>query len=106
MNIEELNNIIKIKPAVMVYFSGAYCGVCKVLHPKIIKAMKKYYPLIEQINLEVEQYPEIAGQFNVFALPTIIIYFDGKEINRKSRNISINGFISELKRPYGLFFKD
>ena len=104
MNIEKLNNIIKIKPAVMIYFRGAHCSVCKVLHPKITSAFKEQYPLIEQINLEVEQYPEIAGQFNVFVLPTIIVYIDGKEVNRKSRNISVDRFISEIKRPYSLFF--
>lgn len=104
MNIEELNNKIKDTPALMVYFSGDHCGVCKVLQPKLTSAVKERYPLIEQLILEVEQYPEIAGQFNVFALPTVIVYFDGKEINRKSRNLSVEGFINEIKRPYGLFF--
>ncbi|MCK5294367.1 MAG: thioredoxin family protein [Arcobacteraceae bacterium] len=104
MNIEELNNKIKDTPALMVYFSGEHCGVCKVLQPKLTSAFKEKYPLIEQLVLEVEQYPLIAGQFSVFALPTVIIYFDGKEINRKSRNLSVEGLINEIKRPYGLFF--
>lgn len=104
MNIEILDNLIKTKPALMVYFSGANCSVCKSLHPKITSAFKKHYPLIEQLTIEVEQYPKIAGQFNVFTLPTIIIYFDGAEINRKSRNLSVDGLLSEIQRPYGLFF--
>lgn len=105
MNIEELNNKIKNTPALMLYFSGEHCGVCKVLQPKLTSAFKEQYPNIEQLVLGIEQYPEIAGQLNVFAMPTIIIYFDGKEINRKSRNLSVDGLINEIKRPYGLFFE-
>ena len=104
MNIEELNQKIKNTPALMIYFSGANCGVCKILQPKITEAFKENYPQIEQIVLEVEEYPEIAGQLNVFAMPTIIIYFDGNEINRKARNLSVDALIQEIKRPYGLFF--
>jgi thioredoxin-like negative regulator of GroEL len=104
MNIEELNTKIKSTPALMLYFSGAHCGVCKILHPKIIKAFQSNYPKIEQLTLEVEQYPEIAAQLNVFAMPTIIIYFDGNEINRKARNLSVDALIKEIERPYGLFF--
>jgi len=104
LTLSEVEQIIQSNDAVMLYFSGANCGVCKVLHPKIEKAFSQYYPLIKQIKIDVEQYPQIAGQFGVFALPTIVIYFDGKEFNRKSRNISVDGLLSEIKRPYELFF--
>ncbi len=104
MTLENIEEKIKTTPAIMLYFSGASCNVCKVLHPKLTKAFQDRYPLIEQISIEVEQYPQIAGQFNVFALPTVIVYFDGKEINRKSRNLSVDRFLDEIQRPYGLFF--
>jgi len=104
MNIEELNEKIKATPALMLYFSGAHCGVCKILHPKITKAFEEEFPKIEQLTLTVEDYPEIAAQLNVFTMPTVIVYFDGNEINRKSRNLSVDALIDEIKRPYGLFF--
>ena len=104
MNIEQLNEKIKSTPALMVYFSGEHCGVCKVLHPKITDAFKEQFPKIEQLTLVVEENPQIAAQFNVFAMPTVIIYFDGNEINRKARNLSVQALVDEIKRPYGLFF--
>jgi len=104
MNIEQLNEKIKSTPALMVYFSGEYCGVCQVLQPKILDAFKEEFPKIEQLILTVEENPQIAAQFNVFAMPTVIIYFDGKEINRKARNLSVQALVDEIKRPYGLFF--
>jgi len=104
MNIEQLNEKIKSTPALMLYFSGAHCGVCKVLHPKITSAFKEKFPKIEQLTLTVEENPKIAAQFNVFSMPTVIIYFDGNEINRKARNLSVQALVDEIQRPYGLFF--
>ena len=59
---------------------------------------------IQQIYISADDYKQTAIEFGVFAVPTIIVYFDGKEFERKSRNFSVGGFIEELQRPYGLFF--
>jgi thiol-disulfide isomerase/thioredoxin len=104
MNIDILNNKIKTTPALMIYFSGIHCGVCQVLHPKMQKAFNDNYPKIEQLEIKTEENIELAREFNVFAMPTILVYFDGKEINRKARNLSVEQLIQEIKRPYSLFF--
>ena len=104
MDIEQLEEKIEQSDALMVYFSGEFCNVCKVLQPKIKDAFSKHYPKIEQLYISADNYKQTAAKFGVFALPTIIIYFDGKEQKRKSRNLSVDGLIEELKRPYTLFF--
>jgi len=104
MDIEDLKKEIESKDAVMVYFGGEFCGVCKVLRPKIEEAFKKEFPKIEQIYIDADHYKQTAVEFGVFVIPTIIVYLDGKEFSRKSRNLSVPMFVSELKRPYGLFF--
>ena len=104
MQIEELKQTIKNEDAVMVYFSGEFCGVCKVLQPKIKDAFANIFPKIRQIYIDADEYKQTAVEFGVFAVPTILVYFDGKEFAKKSRNLSISGFIQELQRPYGLFF--
>ncbi len=104
MQIEELKQTIQNEDAVMVYFSGEFCGVCKVLQPKIKDAFQKSFPKIKQVYISADEYKQTAIEFGVFAVPTIIVYFDGKEHQRKSRNLSVVGFVEELQRPYGLFF--
>ena len=104
MQIEELKQTIKNNDAVMIYFSGENCGVCKVLEPKIKDAFTLSFPKIKQIYINAEKYKTTAIEYGVFSMPTIIVYFDGKEFARKSRNLSVAVFIEELKRPYGLFF--
>ncbi|MEA2017339.1 MAG: thioredoxin family protein [Campylobacterota bacterium] len=104
MNLEDLKQTIKENDAVMVYFSGENCGVCKVLEPKIKEAFSNEFSKIKQIYISVEKYKTTAIEYGVFSMPTIIVFFDKKEFSRKSRNLSVQGFVDELKRPYGLFF--
>ncbi len=98
-----INDITK-KEAVMVYFSGVGCGVCKVLQPKIKESFSQNYPLIEQYYLDIEEHKSLAISLSVFSIPTILVFLDGKEFMRKSRNMSVDGLIRDLKRPYNLFF--
>jgi len=106
MNIDELNEQIKSNEALLVYFSGEHCGVCKVLKPKITEAFAANYPKIKFLEIQTEQNLELARQFNVFAMPTILVFFDGQEFQRKERNISVQGFIDDVKRPYTMFFEN
>jgi len=104
MTIEKLNEEIKSNDALMVYFSGTSCGVCKVLKPKIAKTFSEYYPNIKQIEINIEDNIELSRQFNIYSMPSILVYFEGKEFFRKERNISVDAFAYEVNRPYGLLF--
>ncbi len=106
MNIDNINEIIKTKPSVSIYFSGVGCGVCEVLQPKIKKALDENFPLIEQYYFDIEEYKKLAISFDVFVMPTLLIFIDGKEFIRKSRNMSVDELITNLKRPYKLFFEN
>ena len=105
MTIDELNKQIKTNDALLVYFSGEHCGVCKTLKPKIFEAFSNTYPKIKQLEIKTEENLELTRQFNIFCLPTILVFFDGNEFQRKERLISVDGLISDVKRPYDLFFK-
>ncbi len=100
MTIETINKQIAEESAVMLYFSGNDCGVCEVLKPKIKESFDINFPDINQIFIEADKYKEIASHFGVFSVPTVLVFLEGKEFSRKSRNISVPMFIEELKRPY------
>lgn len=104
MTLEQLQLKINTTPALMLYFSAESCSVCKVIKPKLFDAFEKRYPKVKKIDINGEIYKDIAAYFSVFTFPTIIIFFDGKEFFKKSRNLSIDGFLDEVERPYSLFF--
>lgn len=100
----EFQKFTEENPAVCFYLSTPQCNVCKVLKPKVIELLKSDFPEIKFIYIDLNESKEIAGQLSVFAVPTILIYFDGKEIIRASRNISIEQLSEQIERYYKLMF--
>jgi len=89
----ELNNT----EIVLGYFSFQECSVCKVLKPKVKKLLQDY-PKVKFLYVDIHQHPEISGQLLVFAVPTIIIFYQGKEATRFSRHFSIQDLETALNR--------
>ncbi len=101
---EQVNAIIKENPSIFLYLSHESCNVCKQLKPKIINLLETSFPEIDFLYIDIKKYPEIGGQFTVFAVPTIITYFDSKEFMRYGRNLGIEQLRADIERPYGLLF--
>ena len=97
---EDLDNVLKTDLAVAVYFSTEKCSVCKVLKPKVLKMLQEEYPAFSFVYVESDKTPEISSKYSVFSAPTILIFFDGKESYRKSRNFGINE-LSSLIESFG-----
>ena len=105
-NIQELQNLIAGKKGLLLYFSSDTCSVCKVLKPKVADLLGEQFPLMASRYVDTEKSPVIAGQFRVFTIPTILIFFEGKEQVRYSRNISMHQLEEAISRPYSLVFED
>ena len=102
-NLSQINNEISTGDPVLIYFSGTACSVCQVLKPKIEKEIQKNFPKMKIYEVKADISKEIASNFSVFSIPTILVFFDSKEFFRKGRNLSVPRFVDELKRPYTLF---
>ena len=102
--IESINQIIKENPAVMLYFSAPTCNVCHALKPKLLEAINENFNTFEIVNIDVSTDADIAANFSVFAIPTVLVFLDGREFLRKSRHMSIGEVINEIKRPYEIMF--
>jgi thioredoxin 1 len=103
-NLIELQQKIDSEKGVLLYFSSDSCSVCKVLRPKVAELLHEQFPLIVSHYVDIEKSPVISGQFRVFTIPTIILFFEGKEHIRYSRNISMHQLEESLSRPYDLIF--
>lgn len=106
LNKNQFDEFINSNEAVLLYFSTPQCNVCKVLKPKLAELINSEFPNIKMGYVNSEALPEIAAQQRIFTVPTIIVLLDGKEFIRKSRNISLSEFQSEITRPYSMYFDD
>lgn len=102
--LDEIEEVIEKQPALLFYFSAPHCNVCKVLKPKLAEMISRNFPEIKLYYVNIKDAPIVSGQFRIFSIPTILIYFEGKEYIRKSRNIGIHELEEELRRPYTILF--
>lgn len=98
--VEEIEQIIKQEMAVMLYFSAPTCNVCHALKPKLLEAIEKNFETFEIVSIDTSTCQEVAAHFSVFAIPTVLVFLDGKEFLRKSRHMSIDEVVREIQRPY------
>jgi len=100
--IEEINKTIDENLAVALYFSAPTCNVCHALKPKLFSAIEENFEQMQIISIDVSTSQELAASFNVFAIPTLLVFLDGKEFLRKSRHMSVEGVVAEIERPYSI----
>jgi thioredoxin 1 len=104
MGYQELEKILTESNAVLTYFSSDGCGVCGVLKPQVENLIQNKYPEIDFIEIDAKAEREICGQLNVHSIPTVIIFFEGKEFYRFARNFSQSEIDQAIERPYEMFF--
>lgn len=110
MNIESptsFENFIKItksNKAVCFYLSTPECNVCKVLKPKVTEMLEVDFPSIFFCYVDLNEAKEISGQLSIFSVPTILVYFEGKETIRASRNVHLDELREQIDRYYKMIF--
>ncbi len=104
MELEKLLDKINNTKGILLYFSKEGCNVCHALKPKIKDALAKNFPQIEFIFIDAQKSPDVAAHFNVFSVPTMILFLESKEFLREGRAVSISQFIEKVKRPYQILF--
>jgi len=101
---ESLEEVINREEASLVYFSSQSCNVCKVLKPKVAELLESSYPAMKMYYVDIEKSPVVSGQNRVFSIPTILIFVQGKEFARFSRNFSIGELEQQIERFYPHIF--
>ena len=73
---------IKKNKLVLVDFWANWCGPCRALAPTIVELAKDYSGKILIGKLDVDENPSTAEKFQVFSIPTMIVFKDGSEAER------------------------
>ncbi len=66
----------------LVDFWASWCGPCKMLAPTIEALADKYDGKVVVGKVDVDEEQELAVQFGVMSIPTVVLFKDGKEAAR------------------------
>ncbi|MDH3640153.1 MAG: thioredoxin, partial [Gammaproteobacteria bacterium] len=85
--------VSKTDVPVVVDFWAAWCGPCKMMAPFFEQAAARVEPKVRLAKLDTEAAPEIAGQFGIRSIPTLIVLKNGREVARQAGAMDLNNLV-------------
>jgi len=76
------SEVLKAQGKVLVDFWASWCGPCRMLGPIIDEIASENHENLKVCKLNVDENNATAGNFNVMSIPTMIIFENGKAVNK------------------------
>ncbi len=73
--------VLQAQGLVLLDFWADWCGPCRMLSP-IIDQVAAQHTELKVGRINVDEQPELAQQFNVMSIPTLVLFRDGKPVSQ------------------------
>ena len=89
--------VVEEKGVVLVDFYADWCGPCRMTAP-IIDELSQQLTGIKFVKVNVDENPDLASQYQIFSIPTFLIFKNGGVISSLVGVQSKESFLNELKK--------
>ena len=76
------NEVMNSEKKVLLDFWAPWCGPCRMVVP-LVEEIAKERPDIKVGKINVDENPELAKQFGVFSIPTLVVMENGKIVRQE-----------------------
>jgi thioredoxin 1 len=84
IKMSNFNSIIQSDKPVLIDFFATWCGPCKMLGPILKEVKDSLGDRISILKIDVDKNQQIAAQYQVRGVPTMILFQNGKQLWRQS----------------------
>ena len=74
--------VVQAKQTVLLDFWAAWCGPCRMLSP-VVDQIAEELDDVKVGKVNVDEEPELARQFGVMSIPTLVVMKDGKPVDTR-----------------------
>ena len=73
------SEVLKAEGTVLVDFWATGCGPCRMLSP-IVDEVASVHPDVKVGKINVDEQPELAQQFGIMSIPTLLVFKNGEKV--------------------------
>jgi thioredoxin len=81
---------------VLVDFYADWCGPCQMMSP-IVEQVNAQLKQVRVVKINTDKYPQLASQHHIYALPTLVLFKQGKPVDRIEGVMAADALIQRLK---------
>ncbi len=74
--------VVQSQVPVLVDFWAEWCGPCKMIAPVLDELATEYAGKVKIAKVNIDEFQSLAGQFNVRAIPTLLLFKNGQVIEQ------------------------
>ncbi|MCP3097437.1 thioredoxin [Myxococcus sp. K15C18031901] len=76
------HEVLESREPVLVDFTATWCPPCRFIAPIIEALAVEYRGRMKMTRLDVDAHPETASQYGIRAMPTLLIFKEGKVVRQ------------------------
>ncbi|MBQ3547274.1 MAG: thioredoxin [Clostridia bacterium] len=81
LNKDNFSDILNTDKKILIDFFATWCGPCRMVSP-IVDEIADEHPEFIIAKIDVDKNPELAGEFSVMSIPTLVVIKDKRIINK------------------------